>query len=99
MPQTISTPVVNKKDGSPIIGDSSTVGEGSKKCAHLLHPPLNEVQAAEFLGVAVQTLRNWRHLSKGPAYLKLSPGPRGRIGYLFEDLNTYRNACRIDPEA
>ncbi|XPS87367.1 hypothetical protein Dvar_53850 [Desulfosarcina variabilis str. Montpellier] len=77
----------------------SHVGKKTKQNPHVIHPPLNEVQAAEFLGVAVQTLRNWRHLSKGPAYLKLSPGPRGRIGYLFEDLNAYRDRCRIDPEA
>lgn len=63
------------------------------------HPPLNDVQAAEFIGVATQTLRNWRSLCKGPAYLKLSPGPRGRVGYLLEDLQNFREKCRIDPEA
>jgi hypothetical protein len=61
-----------------------------------LHPPLNDVAAAKFLGVAVQTLRNWRGLSRGPAYLKLSPGPRGRVGYLIQDLNAYRAKCRIN---
>jgi hypothetical protein len=68
---------------------------------HTLHPPLNDVQAAEFLGVATQTLRNWRSagIGKGPAYLKLSPGPRGRVAYLLEDLQAYRDKCRIDPEA
>ena len=64
-----------------------------------LHPPLNDVRAAQYLGVAVQTLRNWRHLCRGPAYHKLSPGPRGRVGYLVEDLQDYLNRCRIDPEA
>lgn len=63
-----------------------------------MYPPLNDIEAAKFLGVAVQTLRNWRHLSKGPAYLKLSPGPRGRVGYLLNDLEAYRTRCRIDPE-
>jgi len=61
------------------------------------HRTLNDVQAAEFLGIAVQTLRNWRSLYKGPAYLKLSPGPRGRVGYLLEDLQNYREKCRVDP--
>ncbi|BBO82468.1 hypothetical protein DSCO28_30340 [Desulfosarcina ovata subsp. sediminis] len=65
--------------------------------AHHLHPPLNETAAAEYLGVAVQTLRNWRHQRRGPAYVKLSPGPRGRIAYLFEDLSAYRQDCRVIP--
>lgn len=79
--------------------EESNVDKRSQKIAHLLHPPLNEIEAAEFLGIAVQTLRNWRHLSKGPAYLKLSPGPRGRVVYLIEDLQDYRTQCRINPEA
>jgi len=62
-----------------------------------LHPTLNDVQASEFVGVAVQTLRNWRSLNKGPAYLKLSPGPHGRVGYLLEDLQNFRENCRVDP--
>jgi hypothetical protein len=78
--------------------NESAVEYKSKRISHLLHPPLNDIEAAEFLGVAVQTLRNWRHLSKGPAYLKLSPGPRGRVGYLLNDLEVYRTRCRIDPE-
>jgi hypothetical protein len=34
-----------------------------------------------------------------PSYLKLSPGPRGRVGCLFEDLQAYRRQRRIDTEA
>jgi hypothetical protein len=74
-----------------------TITHLSNQDSHSLHPPLNDVEAAKFLGVAVQTLRNWRGLSKGPAYLKLSPGPRGRVGYLIEDLKAYRVKCRIAP--
>ena len=76
----------------------SNVAKKSKQISHLLHPPLNEFEAARYLGTAVQTLRNWRHLRKGPPYLKLSPGPRGRIVYLLEDLSSYRKECRIVPE-
>ena len=71
----------------------------SRQFSHLPHPPLKDTDAAEYLGVAVQTLRNWRHLNKGPVYIKLSPGHRGRVVYLVEDLNIYRDRCRIDPEA
>ena len=70
-----------------------------KQIKHLLYPPQNEIQAAAYLGVAVQTLRNWRHLRKGPPYVKLSPGPRGRIVYLVEDLQNYLEQCRIDPHS
>jgi hypothetical protein len=77
----------------------ANVNDCSKQINHLLYPPLNDVEAAEFLGVGKQTLRNWRSCGKGPAYLKLSPGPRGRVGYLLEDLQAYRDKRRIDPEA
>lgn len=75
------------------------VEKENKEIKHLQYPPQNEVQAAEYLGVAVQTLRNWRHLRKGPPYVKLSPGPRGRIVYLVEDLQNYLEQCRIDPDS
>lgn len=61
--------------------------------------PYNEKEAAYFLGLKRQTLSNWRHLGKGPAYLKLSPGPRGRVVYCVEDLEAYMNARRINPDA
>ena len=77
----------------------SAVEQKSKQISHLIHPPLTDIEAAGFLGIAVQTMRNWRHVGKGPAYLKLSPGPRGRIVYLLEDLAAYRSQCRIDPES
>jgi predicted site-specific integrase-resolvase len=79
--------------------NESAVDLKSKKIRHLLYPPLNEFEAAKFLGVAVQTLRNWRHQVKGPPYLKLSPGPRGRVCYLYEDLKNYRDERRIVPKA
>ena len=56
---------------------------------------VNEYQAAEQLCIAVQTLRNWRHMRRGPAYLKISRSVR----YKPEDLEAYMDANRIDPEA
>ena len=44
---------------------------------------LDERLAADVLGMAVQTLRNWRHQSKGPAYLKVGRSVR----YRMEDLD------------
>jgi len=53
-----------------------------------------EKKAAKTMGVAVQTLRNWRHLRKGPAYIKL-----GRcIRYRNDDLLEFIEKHRIDPE-
>ena len=53
-----------------------------------------EKKAAKTMGVAVQTLRNWRHLRKGPAYIKLGRSVRYRI----EDLLDFIEKNRIDPE-
>ena len=56
---------------------------------------INETQAAEILGRAVQTLRNDRHLRKGPAYLKLGRSVRYRVNDHFD----YIERHRIDPES
>lgn len=53
---------------------------------------VNEREAAQTLGVAVQTLRNWRHLGKGPPYLKLS----GRlVRYQYSDLVEFMRSKKI----
>jgi hypothetical protein len=53
-----------------------------------------EKEAAKELGVAVQTLRNWRHIRRGPAYLKLGRSVRYRV----EDILIFIEKHRIDPE-
>jgi hypothetical protein len=56
---------------------------------------VNDVKAAEILDCSAQTLRNYRHLGKGPAYSKC-----GRmVRYLVADLLDFMNAGRIDPKA
>jgi len=55
---------------------------------------VNEVKAAKIICVAVQTLRNWRHQRKGPAYLKISRAVR----YKVKDLESFIDSKRIDPE-
>jgi hypothetical protein len=53
-----------------------------------------EREAAKFLGVAVQSMRNWRCQGRGPAYVK-----RGRmVRYAMQDLMDFMAAGRIDPE-
>lgn len=57
---------------------------------------LNEKQAAKYLGLQnKQTLANWRHMRKGPAYCRVGR----RIIYRLEDLDAYLNTHRIDPES
>ena len=55
---------------------------------------LYEKEAAQKLGVAVQTLRNWRCNRRGPAYIKLGRSVRYRI----EDILDFIDKHRIDPE-
>jgi hypothetical protein len=56
---------------------------------------LNEKQAADYLGLKVQTMRNYRGTRRGPAYHKLG----SRVIYRLTDLENYLQARRIDPEA
>jgi hypothetical protein len=55
---------------------------------------IDEKKAAEFLGLAVQTLRNRRHKRLPPAYVKLGRSVR----YQMDDLKDFVNKSRIDPE-
>jgi predicted site-specific integrase-resolvase len=54
---------------------------------------LNEKEAAKFLGLSVQTLRNWRFLGKPPAYSKLSK----RIVYLRPVLEEFLSSNQVEP--
>ncbi|MGD9506391.1 MAG: helix-turn-helix transcriptional regulator [Syntrophobacteraceae bacterium] len=54
-------------------------------------PPLLRIAV---LGCGVQTMRNWRHIGKGPAYVKV-----GRlVRYYMSDLESFMASRRIDPE-
>jgi hypothetical protein len=55
---------------------------------------VDEKQASKILNVAVQTLRNWRHMRRGPAYIKFGRAVR----YPLSDLEQYIQSNRIDPE-
>jgi hypothetical protein len=54
---------------------------------------LCEKETSKLLRVAVQTLRNWRHLRRGPAYLKLGRAVR----YRDDDLMAFIEKHRINP--
>lgn len=46
---------------------------------------VNESTAAQLLGVAPGTLRNWRSSGRGPDWVR-SGGSRGTVSYKLEDL-------------
>ena len=55
---------------------------------------VDEKRAAKFLGIAVQTMRNWRHQRRGPAYVKMGRSVR----YQVNDLVDYLKKRKINPE-
>lgn len=42
---------------------------------------LTPKQVAAELGIAEQTLANWRYMRRGPEFVKTSPGKGGRVKY------------------
>lgn len=61
---------------------------------HLQDNVINEKEAATYLGLAVQTLRNRRFTRQPPPYLKLGKSVR----YQIQDLDEYLASCRIDTQ-
>ena len=55
---------------------------------------LSEKEAAEFFGLRPQTLSLWRHLGKGPAYIKLGSSVR----YDFRELKAHIHSQRVGQE-
>jgi len=55
---------------------------------------LNDIQAARMLGLAVQTLRNYRCRRTGPPYVKVGRSVR----YCRSTLSSYMKNHMIDPE-
>lgn len=51
---------------------------------------VSETEAADYLGLAVATLRRWRWSGDGPAYCKLGRAVRYRVS----DLEGYLEAAR-----
>jgi predicted DNA-binding transcriptional regulator AlpA len=55
---------------------------------------IKEEAVAKIIGVAVQTLRNWRCQQRGPAYIKAGRAVR----YDLEDICAFMQRKKIDPE-
>jgi hypothetical protein len=55
---------------------------------------LTEQSAADHVNLAAGTLRQWRYLGQGPAYIKLNGG---RIRYRRRDLDAWLDAQTVRP--
>ena len=56
---------------------------------------VDETEAAATLNVAPGTLKQWRYLGKGPAFVRIGRHAR----YLRSDLDAYITGNRVDPSA
>lgn len=60
---------------------------------------ITEKKLSELTGLALQTLRNARHLRRGFPYYRLGRGKKSAIRYAMEDVRAYLEQGRVDPEA
>ena len=56
---------------------------------------IDEREAATFLGLSVQTLRDWRLRRTGPAYCKFG----GSVRYSVDSLARFAEQSRVEPVA
>jgi hypothetical protein len=59
---------------------------------------ITEKKLSELTGFALPTLRNARHLRRLFPYYRLGDGRRAAIRYAMEDVQSYIEQRRIDPE-
>ena len=59
---------------------------------HKVEDFLNDIEAAKFLRLSPQTLRNWRTQCRGPAYSKAGRA----IRYTIDDLLAFMEQNRVD---
>lgn len=55
---------------------------------------LNENEVAEVYGMKVRTLQQWRHLKRGPRYVKVGRSVR----YAVSDVENFLNNGEVLPE-
>ncbi len=55
---------------------------------------LNEYEVAALIGFAVQSLRNWRFLGRGPSYLKTGRSVRYRLKDVLDWMEMHRVNAR-----
>ena len=61
--------------------------------------PLMTSKAVEAeYGINERLLRDWRHLNRGPAYIRTGEGKRGNILYRREVIEQWLTDCTVTPE-
>ncbi len=56
---------------------------------------LNNDEAAAILGIKGSTLKYWRHIGKGPTFVKLGDAKQAGVAYLEADVLTWREARKF----
>ncbi|MBK9009427.1 helix-turn-helix domain-containing protein [Novosphingobium sp.] len=51
---------------------------------------LNNEEAASALGISPNTLKRWRHLGKGPSYIKLGDAKQAGVVYESGDIDAWK---------
>jgi predicted site-specific integrase-resolvase len=57
-----------------------------------MHQLLTNREAAAYLGVAPETLNNWRCKGQSPAFIKTTPSSRGKVLYRMSDIAAWQDA-------
>ena len=50
---------------------------------------MTTAEAASVLGIKAATLRKWRHLGRGPCFVRYGSGSGGRCYYRVRDINQW----------
>src|SRR5437764_15177614 len=88
-------PSSRRRSTSPVAADRRKVvvmtmqHDSSNDSGSRLYSPR---EAAEFLGVSVDTLARWRVLGSGPAFVKFSRAKQAVVRYRREDLERFVGA-------
>jgi hypothetical protein len=53
---------------------------------------LTSREAAAYLGIAPETLNNWRCTGRSPAFIKTTPSSRGKVLYRISDITAWQDA-------
>ncbi len=92
--ETLNEKMVSQLQSGDAIGAIDT-GESLVSTAETLFGEnlIDEYEAAQILSLSVTTLRNYRHLRKGPNYHKLGSSVR----YKLSDIMEYIENCKVYP--
>lgn len=56
---------------------------------------MTRAEAAEYLGLAIQTLADWAHKGTGPVYAKMGNARKSRVLYSKNDLDLFISEWKV----